>query len=513
MRQVRTNSHIPKAGFLLAALLALSLALASGAQASKKQPTIFDSTAGLLSAPNQASRDQILNQMDALGADMVRIVVPWRFLAPNFADSVPPAGFNATNPREYSDAQFAGLDASVAGITERGMKVLLTPSSPVPSWATKSGKSLLVDPKPAAYKDFVTALGRRYGGSYRVDQGKTCPPNSLPSTIPIPPELAPYLETCDPRAPSAPLPNVTNWAIWNEPDQTLFLQPQFKKGKPYSPTLYRRLFLAGQAGLAAAGKPNDTLLIGETAPSGGRDGVDPIEFMRGVFCLDANFRPKGKCAPINATAWAHHPYSPGVAPFRASDNPGLINVQTIGKLVSALGKAGAAKATTRKLKIWVTEFGVQSKPDPKFGVSFMNQAGYLAIAEYKLWKLGAVKTFSQYLLRDDSLKQKSPFTTGLRLFSGAPKLSYKAFPMTLLAQRKGSRVLIWGHVRPGQGRRSVTVEVKDPGGKAKTLKTVRTNPAGYFTFGSAFVQGRTWAAQTQIDGRKLQGPFLPAYAF
>ena len=30
------------------------------------------------------------------------------------------------------------------------------------------------------------------------------------------------------------------WSIWNEPNQPQFLMPQYRKGKPYSPTLYRK---------------------------------------------------------------------------------------------------------------------------------------------------------------------------------------------------------------------------------------------------------------------------------
>ncbi len=516
MTLTKTDSDRPRIALLpllAAALLGLALAGATPAAASKKQVTIFDATNQLLSAPSAKARDTALDQIASTGSRMVRVVVPWRFLVEDPAASTPPSGFNAADPHQYPQANWAGLDAAVLGITQRGMQPLLTPSSPFPNWASQSGKSGLSDPKPAAYQDFITAIGRRYSGQYRVDPGKVCPPGSLLPGTPIDPYLEPYIEFCKPEDPSPLLPDVTHWSAWNEPNQALFLKPQRKGGKPYSPTLYRSLFLAAKAGLVTAGKSTDTLLIGETAPSGGRDGVDPVEFMQGVFCLNARFKKVGKCSPISASAWAHHPYSPGVAPFRASPNPGLVNVQTIGKLISGLQKAGRAGATKGKLKIWVTEFGIQSKPDRHFGVSLKNQAGYLAIAEYKLWKLGAVKTYSQYLLRDDSLSQPSAFTTGILKHGGGAKPSASSFPMTLLVKRQGaSRVLIWGHVRPATKPVKVTVSYRDKG-KPKTLRKLTTNSDGYFSFGGKFSASRTWSASAKIGKKTLQGPYLPAYKF
>ena len=91
------------------------------------------------------------------------------------------------------------------------------------------------------------------------------------------------------RACDPPLPRIEDWAVYNEANQGLFLLPQRRRGRAVSPGIYRRLFLAAQAGLRRSGHGRDRLLIGETAPSGGDNGVDPIEFLRGVLCLRPNF--------------------------------------------------------------------------------------------------------------------------------------------------------------------------------------------------------------------------------
>lgn len=492
-------------------LALLALLGAQRAAASPSQTTTFDATAELLGAPSEKALSQTLNRIAAFGTDSVRIVVPWRFLAPSPGSSTVPGGFNPANPREYDQNAWAGLDAAVTGIRARGMRPLLTPSSPFPNWASRSGKSKLSDPKPSAFKDFVTAMARRYSGDFRVDPGKICPPGTVPPILSL---LYPYNEVCQSRDPSPVLPRVTSWAMWNEPNQSLFLKPQRKRGRPYSPKIYRQLFLAGQRGLVDAKHARDQIFIGETAPSGGRDGVNPIDFMKGVFCLSGRYKRNRGCKPIKASGWAHHPYSPGVPPFRRSSYSGLVNVSNISALAIALKRAAGTGATRGKLNIYVTEFGVQTVPDRRFGVGLGRQAGYLAIAEFLMWSNPSIKMYSQYLLRDDSLKQASPFTTGLLTFRGKAKPAFKAFPMTLLVRKVGrKRVKIWGHVRPGKGRQTVTVSFRQRG-KTRKLRKLRTNANGYFSFGGAYARGRTWSATSTVrGGRTVRGPSLPAYSF
>ena len=44
---------------------------------------------------------------------------------------------------------------------------------------------------------------------------------------------------------------VDMWSIWNEPNQPQFLLPQYRKGKPASPVLYRALYRPAYNGSAA----------------------------------------------------------------------------------------------------------------------------------------------------------------------------------------------------------------------------------------------------------------------
>ena len=52
-------------------------------------------------------------------------------------------------------------------------------------------------------------------------------------------------------------------------------------------------------------------------------------------------------------------------------------------------------------QIYLTEFGIQSKPDPIAGVGLRGQAEYLAISERIAYANPRVVAFSQYLMVDD----------------------------------------------------------------------------------------------------------------
>jgi hypothetical protein len=467
---------------------ALSLVATTGASASRSQTTLFDLGGAALDIPEEGRAKQ-LDELQDFGVDTVRVIVAWRQIAPEPNSPTKPP-FDATDPAAYPP-QWDALDDLVLGARSRGMDVLLTPSSPVPNWASRVHDSI-TDPIPSDFQQFVQALGTRYSGSY------TTPPPVQPT---------------DP--PSTTLPRVERWSVYNEPNLTLFLKPQLKHGKSVSARIYRELFLAAQRGLEASGHGTDTLLIGETSPGAGRKGTDPITFLRGVFCLNAQFKRKGACAPIDVDGWAQHPYDPFDAPFE-EPSAELINLVTIDELSKALNKARAAGAVSGRLPIYVTEYGIESVPDRKFGVSQLRQAEYIAISEYLMYINRRIRSFGQYLMQDDAGNAQINFQTGLRFSDGREKVAYNAFSIALVAQRpteERKKVTIWGHVRPKGGSSSVTVKARGPGA-AHTIKTIHTNANGYFQFRTPFHEGRRYSASTRLpDGTELTGPFVRVYVF
>ncbi|HEX6654583.1 MAG TPA: hypothetical protein VF153_00055, partial [Candidatus Limnocylindria bacterium] len=125
-------------GLAVALLCALTAALPAPAPASTGQVTIFDAAGGLTSV-GPAQQAQMLDRLHSLGVDVVRIVIPWRAYVPNPGASKKPAGFDAGDPSAYPQGPFNTLDAIIRGAYARGMTPLLTPSSPIPDWASASG--------------------------------------------------------------------------------------------------------------------------------------------------------------------------------------------------------------------------------------------------------------------------------------------------------------------------------------------------------------------------------------
>ncbi len=477
---------------LLACLLSAGLAPAP-AKAAPSQGTVFDATSYLFNA-TASQRKARIAELRAFGVDTVRLVLGWRYLVPKPNARRRPEGFSPADPDDYPLRRWAPVDATVRGVHAAGMRVLLTPSGPLPDWASASRRSALAEPRAAEYRRFITAVGRRYSGNYRP-RG-TC---------------LPVLCGGDPRDP--PLPKVRKWAIYNEANLETFLRPQFRNGRPYSPRIYRRLFLAARAGLAKSGHAPDQVLIGETATSGGRRGVDPIPFLRGVFCLDGGFRRVGGCKKIRASGFSHHPYAPGIAPFERPRNRNQITLANLERLTRALRRVARSGASTGWLPLHLTEYGVQSVPDREFGVGLARQAEYLGISEYLAYRNRSVRSYSQYLMEDDPASFEFSFTTGLKRHSGRRKPSYRAFRLALAVRRVGRRrVLIWGHYRPG-GRRRVTIFVRRRGGGARKLRSVRTSARGYFSLRSSYRSGRRWQAVAGTPGSDFRGTYVRAYRF
>ena len=152
---------------LRCALLACALCLtfAAPAPASRDQESIFEDEHQLLDLGPVAA-NSAMDDIKSLGADSVRSLALWSRIAP--AGSRRPRGFKAADPRAYAPGAWDPYDNMVRGLSVRGLGLILSPSTPMPAWASrcKKGKKATCKPDPKAYRAFVTALGTRYSGSY-----------------------------------------------------------------------------------------------------------------------------------------------------------------------------------------------------------------------------------------------------------------------------------------------------------------------------------------------------------
>jgi Cellulase (glycosyl hydrolase family 5) len=458
---------------------------ATQALASHTQADYFEASSDLL---NVHTREHTIAQLKHLGVRALRVELAWHDVAPS-ANSATRPSFEATNPGLYA---WGAYDWIVTKAKELGWKVLLTVTAPVPRWATSNHKAPYdTSPNARDFKEFMTAVGRHYGSQ------------------------------------------VSLFAIWNEPNDAAFLMPQFNSaGQATSPRIYRGLYQEGYAGLQAAGLTHPKVLIGETAPAGYDSisraearrnpihDVAPLAFLRGMLCLNSHYRKAGSCGPLSATGYSHHAYSTKAGPYYVSPVRDDVMIGTLSRLENALNLAARAGAINGGLPIYLTEFGVQSKPNPYLGVSVATQAEYDAISEYIAYRDPRVAAFSQYLLRDGAVGGKPGsgahggfvgFQSGLEYISGSPKPLYFAWPVPLVVSRVGHGYSLWGLVRPTTGATKVTILVKAKGSKKyRVLKTQATNSLGYWSFASS-TAGVDWRVRwTSPAGVKYEGPPIGA---
>jgi hypothetical protein len=453
---------------LLAALALAAVSATPVAHASKSQEVTFEAPRDLF---DPAHREAAFSEIDSLGAHALRVVLYWQEVAPESASRIKPK-LDMADPASYDWSKYQPvLDEAKA----RGWTVQVTASGPVPRWATNGARDNTTRPSPNEFRMFMTALSKRFGNE------------------------------------------VTRWSIWNEPNHPQFLAPQYdSKHKPASPKIYRGLYAAALRGLADAGDTKP-VLMGETAPTGTLKDVAPLTFLRGALCLNDSSKKVGSCGKLRVDGYAHHAYTNKKGPLFKTTHPNDVMIGVLPRLVTALDKAAKAGTVAKRLPIYLTEFGIQSVPDPFFGVSLQRQAEYRSYSERLAYDNPRVAAFSQYLLTDDLPRADVPesqkyggFESGLRTTGGKAKPALDGFRLPLVAKkRKGStKVSLWGLARPAKRTTKVTVQQRDGGASWKTSKTVTTNSHGYWT-SSASLGGakRAWRVQwTDAQGKQWTGP-------
>src|SRR5204862_3402413 len=110
-----------------------SAVAAAPAHASTRQESTFEDDAALLFA-GDAHRQQSLDEIKALGAGTIRVLVQWNRIAPDSSSKTKPAGFDATDPNAYPPGAFAAWDQLIQEAQARGLQVLLSPVL-APHWA------------------------------------------------------------------------------------------------------------------------------------------------------------------------------------------------------------------------------------------------------------------------------------------------------------------------------------------------------------------------------------------
>jgi hypothetical protein len=479
----------------LAAVIALS---APPALASPTQETILQDDTQLFANP-QAT----LTELASLGVTRVRVSVYWSLIAPNASSFARPVGFHASDPASYGGG-WATYDEIVRDAARDHISLFFTLTGPAPLWATGPG----MPPggpygqwKPSAreFGQFVSALGRRYSGSYTPPGG------------------------------SSPLPRVGFWSVWNEPNYGPDLAPQATGNDKVelSAAEYRALLDAAWRSLVATGhRPGvDTILIGETAPRGlnhpigNFSGIKPLRFIRALYCVDSRYRElRGAAAAargcpttaagsrrfraqhpalFGASGFADHPYEQGVAPNTPTigpddprswiTDPDYADLPEVPRLERKLDRIQRIYGSRTQFRIWNTEYGYRTRPpDPRATINQATAAFFMNWAEYLSWRQHRLVSFSQYLLEDPPTHE---FASGLLLPNGRPKATFYSFRMPLFlpvtSTRRGRRLEVWGCVRPAHEYSGAQlVQIQFEAGSKGPFRTLFTVPIvsnrGYF---------------------------------
>ncbi|HEY8866665.1 MAG TPA: hypothetical protein VIM22_07005, partial [Solirubrobacteraceae bacterium] len=351
------------------------------------------------------------------------------------------------------------------------------------------------------------------------------PPPPTPAPLPIGIALTPTSQPTTAAASLAEpvLPRVNYWSIWNEPNQPVFLAPQWLGGVETAPRIYRALLDSAFSALRATGHGSDTILYGDTAPKGGVtplvDGtMRPLTFLRALYCVNRAYAPlrgakarrygcptRGPNAKFaaqhpalfNATGFAHHPYSILTPPFVRSRFPDSIGLADLRLLERTLDRLYRRYGSGRRVPVYITEFGYQTRPPDPFGYPERLAAEYINESEFILYSDPRIRATHQFLLVDaDPLTQFpknsssywSTFQTGLIGLDGKRKLLFGAyrFPVYVVGsqRRAPGSFRVWGDVRAGRFgvAQTAAVQFRPKGHTTKftTLKVVRTtNPHGY----------------------------------
>jgi glycosyl hydrolase family 42 (putative beta-galactosidase) len=260
------------------------------------------------------------------------------------------------------------------------------------------------------------------------------------------------------RAAASRYPFVRLWAIWNEPNQVRSLRPT-------TPAVYVQRLLNPAYTAIHAVTPRAQVAGGVTAPDAAANGVSPVAWLQGMHAAHAKL-----------DAYAHNPYPLSPRETPAGGGCGhctTITMATLNRLESLVAK------DFPRARIWLTEYGYQTNPpDRTLGVSNAKQAAFVGQAGLRAFQLPRVDILIHYLLQDEP--EVSRFQSGLQSVTGKAKPSYLAFRFPLaIESRAGTRTVVWGQVRPDNGKQSYRLQQFRAGAWYWVGGTVKTSARGY----------------------------------
>jgi hypothetical protein len=364
---------VRKTAAAILAAVSLATALASSASTSPARSSssflrvgIFDDGEVLYGVPGQ-----VFPLLRATRAKLIRVNLWWSRAGIHVAKQRP------KDPSDPADPAYdwTAYDAVVRRATANAQQVVFSVIG-TPTWANRARGWNVAPTNAKDLKLFAMAAAERYSGTYADEAGVR-------------------------------LPRVRSWIAWNEPNNPVFLKPQFVTDPAsasgwsiQSARDYARICNAIVQGVKSV-QGTAKVACGVTAPRGnnnpnsGRPSVSPLAFARALR----------KAGAAGFDAYAHHPYygspveTPSTPPPPAANGRPSTAV-TLGNLEVLISEVTRLWGNKR---IWITEYGYQTNPtDTIVGVSWGKQAQYLKEAVSIARSHPRIDMFIWFLLVDET---------------------------------------------------------------------------------------------------------------
>jgi hypothetical protein len=373
---------------LAAAAFGLALLLAPTASGSDSlRVGIFDDGVVLYGEP-----DLVFPQLARTGAGLLRVNLWWAGPGIRVSTSKPrrPAD---PNDRAYN---WDTYDRTVRFAVVNGIEPVFSIIG-TPPWANRARGWNVAPTNARDLRLFAAAAQKRYSGNFKNAEGIT-------------------------------LPRVSLWMAWNEPNNPVFLKPQYRRtGRSWtiqSGRDYAKICNAVVQGIKSVQR-SSKVACGATGPRGNnnpnssRPSVSPLPFLRAMKAGGAR----------GFDAYAHHPYyqspvetpSTKPRPGPRGQAPTAVTLGNIDVLIRELTRLYGSRA-----RVWITEYGYQTNPpDRIIGVTYAKQAKYLTQAVAIARRNPRIDMFLWFLLRDEP--RLGGWQSGLTTVTAKRKPSFNAF--------------------------------------------------------------------------------------
>jgi hypothetical protein len=385
------------------------------------------------------------------GGQIVMGPLRWGIVAP----SSQPASWQPDNPAD-PNYDWEPFDRWVSYAVGAGLTPVLQVRG-APHWAQRCPGEIDApcNVDPAALAAFARAAARRYGGNF------------------------------------GGLPRVRYWQGLNEPNLSLFFNPQYEGDTPVSPDLYRTLINSFYAAIKGVDPSNLVIAAGLGPIAVPKFTIGPMRFARLLLCMRGHSHPRptgGDCeGGVHFDIFDMHPYTTGGPTHEGGVNDvELGDLAKLKELLAAADRAGRIVGAFDHTPLWIMEFSWDSNPPDPGGLPMRIETRWTAEALHTVWKAG-IDTFLWYSLRDQEPEPRVPFNQTLEsglYFRGAtiaqdqPKEAMFAFRFPFVAYPKPKGLSYWGRT-PSSGPGRVAIQLRKAGGW-RTARVTHADSAGIF---------------------------------